>query len=216
MAIGVACFFTVMTVAEGGGRRAVMSKLRDMYVPTLKANYAVWPAVQVINFRLMPVQFQLVSAILPIALLQPLCKMLSRSSSLSCLPSVSPGLRTSRSPTLPRRPHSQTQPRSVPTTSAWSRIGMVSCDKKTSFPFSDWCPQWCCIVYRIWPGGGLLGHCLRRWSTGISKMRFLYLRALDRLYGVDRTVWKYWKYKASFLRTLGIALATRERAWSRH
>ncbi|KAG6366744.1 hypothetical protein INS49_000924 [Diaporthe citri] len=56
---GVACFFSVMTVAEGGGRRAVMSKLRDMYVPTLKANYAVWPAVQVINFRLMPVQFQL-------------------------------------------------------------------------------------------------------------------------------------------------------------
>lgn len=52
-----------MTVAEGGGRRAVMSKLRDMYVPTLKANYAVWPAVQVINFRLMPVQFQLVSTI---------------------------------------------------------------------------------------------------------------------------------------------------------
>ncbi|KAI3400523.1 hypothetical protein diail_2722 [Diaporthe ilicicola] len=56
---GLVCFFTVMTVAEGGGRRAVMSKLRDMYVPTLKANYAVWPAVQVINFRLMPVQFQL-------------------------------------------------------------------------------------------------------------------------------------------------------------
>jgi hypothetical protein len=53
-----------MTVAEGGGRRAVISKLRDMYVPTLKANYAVWPAVQVINFRLMPVQFQLVSTIL--------------------------------------------------------------------------------------------------------------------------------------------------------
>lgn len=60
-ALGVACFFTVMTVAEGGGRRAVYQKLRDMYVPTLKANYAVWPAVQVINFRLMPVQFQLVS-----------------------------------------------------------------------------------------------------------------------------------------------------------
>lgn len=50
-----------MTVAEGGGRRAVAHKLRDMYVPTLKANYAVWPAVQIINFRLMPVQFQLVS-----------------------------------------------------------------------------------------------------------------------------------------------------------
>lgn len=60
---GVACFFTVMTVAEGGGRRAVYNKLRDMYVPTLKANYAVWPAVQIVNFRLMPVQFQLVSIV---------------------------------------------------------------------------------------------------------------------------------------------------------
>lgn len=57
---GVGMFFTVMTVAEGGGRRAVAHKLRDMYVPTLKANYIVWPAVQIVNFRLMPVQFQLV------------------------------------------------------------------------------------------------------------------------------------------------------------
>jgi hypothetical protein len=58
---GIAFFFTVMTVAEGGGRRAVSHKLQDMYVPTLKANYMVWPAVQLINFRLMPIQFQLVS-----------------------------------------------------------------------------------------------------------------------------------------------------------
>ncbi|KAI2472744.1 vacuolar membrane protein [Annulohypoxylon bovei var. microspora] len=58
---GIGCFFTVMTVAEGGGRRAVAHKLRDMYIPTLKANFMVWPAVQIINFRLMPVQFQLVS-----------------------------------------------------------------------------------------------------------------------------------------------------------
>ncbi|KAL2018679.1 hypothetical protein VTK56DRAFT_514 [Thermocarpiscus australiensis] len=56
---GLACFFTAMTVAEGGGRRAVYQKMKDMYVPTLKANYVLWPAVQVINFRLMPVQFQL-------------------------------------------------------------------------------------------------------------------------------------------------------------
>jgi protein Mpv17 len=56
---GIACFFSVMTIAEGGGRRAVAHKLRDMYLPTLKANFMIWPAVQVINFRLMPVQFQL-------------------------------------------------------------------------------------------------------------------------------------------------------------
>lgn len=59
---GVACFFTAMTVAEGGGRREVTHKLREMYVPTLRANYMLWPAVQVVNFRLMPVQFQLVCA----------------------------------------------------------------------------------------------------------------------------------------------------------
>lgn len=58
---GVAIFFTAMTIAEGGGRRAVAHKLRDMYIPTLKANFLVWPAVQVVNFRLMPVQYQLVS-----------------------------------------------------------------------------------------------------------------------------------------------------------
>ncbi|TAQ84173.1 hypothetical protein B7494_g7502 [Chlorociboria aeruginascens] len=55
----IACFFTVMTVAEGGGKRAVSHKLRDMYLPTLKANFMVWPLVQIINFRIMPIQFQL-------------------------------------------------------------------------------------------------------------------------------------------------------------
>ncbi|KAF7951291.1 hypothetical protein EAE96_006613 [Botrytis aclada] len=57
--VGIANFFIVMTVAEGGGKRAVAQKLRDMYLPTLKANFLVWPLVQIINFRLMPLQFQL-------------------------------------------------------------------------------------------------------------------------------------------------------------
>ncbi|KAJ3502402.1 hypothetical protein NM208_g16735 [Fusarium decemcellulare] len=56
---GLGVFFTTMTIAEGGGRRAISNKLRDMYIPTLKANYCVWPAVQIVNFRLMPVQYQL-------------------------------------------------------------------------------------------------------------------------------------------------------------
>jgi hypothetical protein len=50
-----------MTVAEGGGKRAVQRKFQDVYVPSLKANYLVWPAVQLINFRVMPIQFQIVS-----------------------------------------------------------------------------------------------------------------------------------------------------------
>lgn len=57
---GLACFFTFMTVAEGGGKRAVVRKFQDVYVPALKANYIVWPAVQILNFRVMPIQFQIV------------------------------------------------------------------------------------------------------------------------------------------------------------
>lgn len=57
--LGLACFFTFMTVAEGGGKRAVVRKFQDVYVPALKANYMVWPAVQILNFRVMPIQFQI-------------------------------------------------------------------------------------------------------------------------------------------------------------
>ncbi|KAL5604025.1 hypothetical protein BROUX41_002021 [Berkeleyomyces rouxiae] len=56
---GVGVFFTAMTLAEGGGRPAIQKKLQDMYLPTLKTNWLVWPAVQIVNFRFMPVQFQL-------------------------------------------------------------------------------------------------------------------------------------------------------------
>lgn len=50
-----------MTVAEGGGKRAVVKKFQDVYIPALKANYVLWPAVQLINFKIMPLQFQIVS-----------------------------------------------------------------------------------------------------------------------------------------------------------
>lgn len=49
-----------MTVAEGGGKRALGKKFQDVYIPSLKANYVLWPAVQIVNFRFMPLQFQLV------------------------------------------------------------------------------------------------------------------------------------------------------------
>jgi hypothetical protein len=59
--LGLGCFFTFMTVCEGGGKRAIQRKFQDVYVPALKANFLVWPAVQLINFRVMPIQFQIVS-----------------------------------------------------------------------------------------------------------------------------------------------------------
>jgi hypothetical protein len=57
--LGLCCFFTFMTVTEGGGKKEVVSKFRDIYLPTLRANYILWPAVQIINFRVMPLQFQI-------------------------------------------------------------------------------------------------------------------------------------------------------------
>jgi hypothetical protein len=56
---GLACFFSFMTVAEGGGKRALGRKFADVYLPTLKANWLLWPAVQVLNFRVVPLQFQI-------------------------------------------------------------------------------------------------------------------------------------------------------------
>jgi len=56
---GLTCFFTFMTVTEGGGWAQIRKKFTDVYVPTLRANFILWPAVQIINFRLMPIQFQI-------------------------------------------------------------------------------------------------------------------------------------------------------------
>ncbi|KAA8894659.1 putative integral membrane protein, Mpv17/PMP22 family [Sphaerosporella brunnea] len=58
--IGIAGFFAYMAYLEpGGNMEAVKSRLEQLYVPALKANYALWPAAQVVNFRLMPLKFQL-------------------------------------------------------------------------------------------------------------------------------------------------------------
>lgn len=59
---GLAFFFTFMTVTEGGGRRAILKKFEEVYLPALKANFLVWPMVQFINFRMMPIRFQIVSS----------------------------------------------------------------------------------------------------------------------------------------------------------
>lgn len=57
--IGLGLFFTFMTVAEGGGKRAIIRKFQEVYLPALKANYMVWPAVQILNFRVMPLPLQI-------------------------------------------------------------------------------------------------------------------------------------------------------------
>ncbi|KAI9354720.1 hypothetical protein BD770DRAFT_392086 [Pilaira anomala] len=55
---GLVLFFTTMGIAEGGWEN-VKEKFRDAYIPALIANYKVWPAVQFINFKFMPLQYRL-------------------------------------------------------------------------------------------------------------------------------------------------------------
>lgn len=40
-----------------------MRKLQDVYLPTLKANFILWPIVQVLNFRVVPIRFQIVGSL---------------------------------------------------------------------------------------------------------------------------------------------------------
>ncbi|MBM6385839.1 MAG: Mpv17/PMP22 family protein [Paenibacillus sp.] len=55
---GLVVFFTAMGLAEGGWEN-VKEKFQDAYMPALIANYKVWPAVQFINFKFMPLQYRL-------------------------------------------------------------------------------------------------------------------------------------------------------------
>ncbi|RPA95304.1 hypothetical protein L873DRAFT_1698445 [Choiromyces venosus 120613-1] len=57
--ISLAIFFIYMTLAEGGGKKAVIRKFDMVYISALKSNYILWPAVQILNFRIVPLSFQL-------------------------------------------------------------------------------------------------------------------------------------------------------------
>ena len=56
---GLALFVGSMGVMEG--RRslsALEDKFRDVYVPALLANWKIWPALQMLNFSIMPLRFR--------------------------------------------------------------------------------------------------------------------------------------------------------------
>ncbi|OAQ33823.1 hypothetical protein K457DRAFT_134150 [Linnemannia elongata AG-77] len=57
--IGLAMLFTGLTVLEGGGLQQIKDKLNNTFIPTLQANYLVWPMVQLVNFSVMPLQLRL-------------------------------------------------------------------------------------------------------------------------------------------------------------
>jgi len=56
--LGLAFFVSSMGFMEGKNTQEVKEKFQDMYLPAILANWKVWPLVQAINFRLMPLQYR--------------------------------------------------------------------------------------------------------------------------------------------------------------
>ncbi|RKP12122.1 hypothetical protein BJ684DRAFT_11963 [Piptocephalis cylindrospora] len=55
---GLLVFFTAMGLFEGHDLNGVRRKIRDNFSHGLLANWAVWPAVQLINFRYVPLFYR--------------------------------------------------------------------------------------------------------------------------------------------------------------
>ncbi|OCF34395.1 hypothetical protein I316_03909 [Kwoniella heveanensis BCC8398] len=51
-------FVGSMGIMEGRGGDEIQQKFSDMYIPALIANWKVWPLIQTINFKLMPIQYR--------------------------------------------------------------------------------------------------------------------------------------------------------------
>ncbi|PSC70900.1 PXMP2 4 family 4 [Micractinium conductrix] len=52
-------YFTYMTLLEGGSWGDAMTKLRRDFWPTFSAELTVWPPLQAVNFKFVPVEYQL-------------------------------------------------------------------------------------------------------------------------------------------------------------
>jgi protein Mpv17 len=57
--VGIAVFFSTMAVLEGGDPK---KKLHESWWTALRANWNIWPAVQVVNFRFVPLDLRVLFA----------------------------------------------------------------------------------------------------------------------------------------------------------
>ncbi|KAJ7042468.1 hypothetical protein C8F04DRAFT_78704 [Mycena alexandri] len=56
--IGLVAFIGSMGILEGRSRKQIAQKYSDLFMPTLATNWTVWPALQFINFRFMPLAYR--------------------------------------------------------------------------------------------------------------------------------------------------------------
>ncbi|KAL7425294.1 hypothetical protein Q5752_000982 [Cryptotrichosporon argae] len=57
--LGLTLFVGSMGVMEGKTMDEIGDKFKDMYWPALLANWKVWPLIQTVNFKLMPLPYRL-------------------------------------------------------------------------------------------------------------------------------------------------------------
>ncbi|PWN51064.1 hypothetical protein IE53DRAFT_314564, partial [Violaceomyces palustris] len=55
---GLVLFTGAMGLMEGKDSEQLKSKFSEMYFPALLANWKIWPAIQLINFRYMPLKYR--------------------------------------------------------------------------------------------------------------------------------------------------------------
>ncbi|KAJ7932626.1 hypothetical protein B0H13DRAFT_1956227 [Mycena leptocephala] len=56
--IGLVAFIGSMGVMEGRSRKQISQKYSDLFMPTLATNWSVWPFLQFVNFRYMPLPYR--------------------------------------------------------------------------------------------------------------------------------------------------------------
>jgi len=56
--VSLGVFYGYMSLMEGKNLRETKYKIQQLYWPTLKANWILWPAVQALNFSIVPLKFQ--------------------------------------------------------------------------------------------------------------------------------------------------------------
>lgn len=56
--VGLALFLGSMGIMEGRDKRHIREKFQDLYRPLITANWGVWPAAQLVNFRFMPLPYR--------------------------------------------------------------------------------------------------------------------------------------------------------------
>jgi len=57
--VSLSIFYGYMGFMEGRSLKDTQYKLQQLYWPTLKANWILWPAVQALNFSIVPLKYQL-------------------------------------------------------------------------------------------------------------------------------------------------------------